>query len=164
MTADYTLLQTFIEAASDTVEQLSATAMVTEQILLTFDFFPGQADPRQLLSVPVGLRYDWAPFWWAGSDKGLHRASKTPGSVEPKPVVAPTVTYNDVNGDNQTLDLVHLHRIRQQDHTQCWLHVALTDRRQGLCASGIFSRLRRHTNHRPGSVAVGSDVPRGALF
>ena len=64
---DYQLLQTFIDAASDKVEELAATAMIAEGILLTFDFFPGQADPRQLLQYQLGYAYQTrAPWWWSG--------------------------------------------------------------------------------------------------
>ena len=55
---DYTLLQTFIEAASDQIEQMAATAMITEGLLLTFDFFPGQQDPRQALNYELGFFKD----------------------------------------------------------------------------------------------------------
>lgn len=98
---DYELLQTFIDAASDVIEQLAATAMITERVLLTLDFFPGQADPRQLLQYQLGYAYDWAPWWWSGfQTKDSIELVRRPVQTSP----APVVTYNDANGVLQTLD------------------------------------------------------------
>jgi uncharacterized phiE125 gp8 family phage protein len=102
---DYSLLQLFIEAASDKVEDLSATAMITETLLLTFDFFPGQKDPRQMYDYQLGYAYDWAPWWWFGfPTKDSIELVRRPVQSSLSPAVAPEVTYNDANGDKQTLD------------------------------------------------------------
>jgi uncharacterized phiE125 gp8 family phage protein len=102
---DYTLLQTFIEAASDQVEQLAATAMITEGVLLTFDFFPGQADPRQMYNYQLGYAYDQAPWWWYGfPTKDSIELVRRPVQSSVSPLVVPVVTYNDANGVLQTFD------------------------------------------------------------
>ena len=66
LTEDYALLQEMIEAATDAVETLAAVACINEEMLLTFDFFPGQQDPRQLYNYQIGYAYDWTPWWWYG--------------------------------------------------------------------------------------------------
>jgi hypothetical protein len=100
-TDDYSLLLTFIEAATDEVETLADTACLNEQVVLTFDYFPGQENLRSYY-YEVGLT---TPWWWGG-----HRAKD---SIEPvrRPVLAPagdsyplTVAYNTPDGSLQTLD------------------------------------------------------------
>jgi hypothetical protein len=105
-TDDYQMLLTFIEAATDEVESMAAQACLNEQILLTFDFFPGQQDPRNMF---FGLNYTYTtnPWWWYGFP--------TKDSIElvRRPVIVPsgspltnnlTITYNDTDGNPQTLD------------------------------------------------------------
>jgi hypothetical protein len=104
-TDDYNMLLMMIDAATDECESMAATACLNEQVLLTFDFFPGQADPRQEM---LALNYAYITnLWWYGFP--------TKDSIElvRRPVVVPsgsplinavTVTYNDVNGVLQTLD------------------------------------------------------------
>ena len=64
-TDDYQMLLTMIEAATDEVESMAAQACLNEQIQLTFDFFPGQQDPRNMF---FGLSYTYTtnPWWWYG--------------------------------------------------------------------------------------------------
>ena len=105
VTEDYTLLQTFIEAASDEVESLAAVAMVTEQVKETYDFFPGQADPRNLLNYQLGYGYNQAPWWWYGfPTKDSIELVRRPVYTSTSPVVAPVVKYDDANGVEQTFD------------------------------------------------------------
>jgi uncharacterized phiE125 gp8 family phage protein len=96
---DYDMLVLFIEAASDQVEQLAATAMITEQLTLTFDFFPGQQDPRQMLNYQLGYAYDQAPWWWFGfQTKDSIELVRRPVQSSASPLVVPVVNYNDENG------------------------------------------------------------------
>lgn len=105
-TDDYQMLLTMIEAATDEVESMAAQACLSEQVVLTFDFFPGQADPRSLF---MGLNYQYlaTPWWWVGFP--------TVDSIElvRRPVLRPSgsplthnvvITYNDTDGTLQTLD------------------------------------------------------------
>src|SRR5882672_5761255 len=66
LTADYALLQTFIAAATDEVETLAAQACLNEQVLLTFDFFPNQQDPRTFMDYQLSYSYNITPWWWFG--------------------------------------------------------------------------------------------------
>lgn len=106
-TDDYQMLLTFIEAATDEVENIAATACLYEQILLTFDFFPGQQDPRNMF---FGLNYTYTmnPFWWYGFP------TKDSLELVRRPVLVPSgspvinnlvLTYNDANnGASQVMD------------------------------------------------------------
>src|ERR1700733_2226144 len=67
VTADYTMILEYINAATDFVEELTARATTSQTWLLTLDFFPGQQDPRTLQNYEMGYAYDWTPFWWYGS-------------------------------------------------------------------------------------------------
>jgi len=107
VSADYQLLETFIEAATDQVETLAATACLNEQIQLTFDYFPGQQDPRNQLDFELSYAYNTTPWWWFGFP--------TKDSIElvRRPVIVPSgspvtnnlvVAYNDPNGVSQTFD------------------------------------------------------------
>ena len=104
-TDDYNLLLTMIEAATDQVETMAATACLNEQVLETYDFFPGQADPR----TEFGLTYQYMtiPFWWYGFP--------TKQSIElvRRPVIVPSgspitndlvVTYSAPDGTAQIFD------------------------------------------------------------
>lgn len=101
-TDDYALLQLMIEAATDEVETTAAQACLTEQVLLTFDYFPGQHNPHSHSFNFIG-----SPWWWHGF--------RTVDSIElvRRPVIVPsgspvtnavTVTYFDPTGTQQTLD------------------------------------------------------------
>jgi hypothetical protein len=130
-TDDYQLLLDMISAASDEVENMAATACLNEQVLLTFDFFPGQADPRQEF---LALSYAYATnLWWYGFP--------TLDSIElvRRPVVVPsgsplinavTVTYNDTNGVVQTLDPSTYTVFADKITLNVGLAWPLTDRRQ----------------------------------
>jgi uncharacterized phiE125 gp8 family phage protein len=65
-TVDWALLEEYIESATDSVETMTATACISEEILLTFDYFPGQQDPREVYNYQLGYAYDWTPWWWYG--------------------------------------------------------------------------------------------------
>jgi hypothetical protein len=131
LTDDYQMLLTMIEAATDEVESMCAQACLNEQVLLTFDFFPGQADPRQEM---LALNYAYATnLWWYGFP--------TPDSIElvRRPVVVPsgspltnavTVTYNDVTGATQTLDPSTYKVFADKITLNVGLRWPLTDRRQ----------------------------------
>ena len=106
-TADYQMLLMYIDAATTVVEDMAATACLTEQVLLTLDFFPGQGDLRQMY-LNMNYAYFASPWWYLGGNPSMD-------SIElvRRPVVVPsgspitnavTVTYNDVNGVQQTLD------------------------------------------------------------
>jgi hypothetical protein len=97
------MLALFISAATDQVEQMSATAMITETLLLTLDFFPGTQDPRALLDYQMGRAYEWMIWYWQGLwTKDSIELIRRPVMTSTSPVVAPVVTYNDVNGVLQT--------------------------------------------------------------
>src|ERR1700723_146194 len=102
--ADYSLIETFIEAATDEVETMAATACLPEQVLLTFDFFPNTQDPRVAYDNMLIYAAGWAPAWWYGFP--------TKDSIElvRRPVIVPSISpvanqlvvnYNDENGDPQ---------------------------------------------------------------
>ena len=104
---DYLLLQLFIEAATDQVETIAATACLKEQVLLTLDFFPNQQDPRNFLQYELSYAFATTPLWWYGF--------QTKDSIElvRRPVLVPTaspvtntvtITYNDPDGVVQTFD------------------------------------------------------------
>ena len=61
----YALLETFIEAATDQVETLAQYAALTEQLVVTFDFFPNTSDPRQFYQFQLAMEIA-APYWWFG--------------------------------------------------------------------------------------------------
>ena len=107
VSADYQLLETFIEAATDEIETMAAQACLNEEILLTFDYFPNQQDPRNFLNYELSYAYNITPWWWFGFP--------TQDSIElvRRPVIVPSgspvtnnvvVTYNDVNSASQTFD------------------------------------------------------------
>jgi hypothetical protein len=106
-TDDWALLETFIEAATDEIENTAATACLNEEILLTFDFFPGQQDPRSLLNYELSYAFNVTPWWWYGfptkdSIELVRRPVIVPSG---SPVVNPvTVQYVDPNGATQTLN------------------------------------------------------------
>jgi hypothetical protein len=109
VTDDYALLEEMIEAATDAVETLAAVACISEEILLTFDFFPGQQDPRQLYNYQIGYAYDWTPWWWYGFPSAdsieLVRRPVLDGTAGSPPThPAPVVNYMDVDGNMQVMD------------------------------------------------------------
>src|SRR5277367_4616848 len=85
LTADYAMLELFIEAATGQVEILAQTACETEQVLLTLDFFPNTQDPRNLLQYELSYAFAVTPWWWWGFP--------TKDSIElvRRPVVVPTL-------------------------------------------------------------------------
>jgi hypothetical protein len=103
---EYTLIELFIEAATDHVEIMAATAMITEQIVLTFDMWPDAVDPRVYYDYLL-YSFDWIPAWWMGwVSKESIEVVRRPMQVnnDGSPPVAPVITYNDPNGVLQTLD------------------------------------------------------------
>jgi hypothetical protein len=105
VSSDYALIQTFIDAASDAVEQMVGGSCCSQQWLITFDFFPGTQDPRQLYNYQLGWAYNWIPLWWYGfpvtdSIELIRRPVEVGGS----PPLDPIVYYDDPNGDEQILD------------------------------------------------------------
>jgi hypothetical protein len=104
-TVDYTLIQTFIDAATDQVETLAAQATTNQRVLLTMDSFPDQADPRVMLDYQLSCAYDWTPWWWYGftpkDSIELVRRPVHDGSEE-SPADPPIVTYIDDSGVQQT--------------------------------------------------------------
>jgi hypothetical protein len=63
---DYSLLQLFIDAATDQVETFAQTACLQEQVLLTLDFFPNTQDPRNFLQYELSYAFAITPWWWWG--------------------------------------------------------------------------------------------------
>jgi len=108
LTEDWLLLENAIEAATDAVETMAAVACISEEMLLTFDFFPGQQDPRQLYNYQIGYAYDWTPWWWYGFPSAdsieLVRRPVQDGLLSPPVHPAPVVNYMDINGVMQVMD------------------------------------------------------------
>lgn len=107
ITQDYALIEAFIDAATDQVETLAATATTNQRVLLTMDFFPDQRDPRVLYDYELSYAYNWTPWWWFGAwtkdSIDLVRRPVHVGS-EDSPAAPPIVTYIDDNGIEQTFD------------------------------------------------------------
>jgi hypothetical protein len=106
-TDDYALLELFIEAATDEVESTAAQACLNEQVLLTYDFFPNQQDPRNFLNYQLSYAYNITPWWWFGfpqmdSIELVRRPVLVPGGSPATNLV--TIQYNDQNGVLQTFD------------------------------------------------------------
>jgi hypothetical protein len=105
ITADYQLILTMIEAASDAVSQMAALSCCQETWLWTLDFFPGTQDPRVLYNYQLAWGYNWIPFWWGGfpvtdSIEFIRRPLMVGGS----PPLDPVVNYDDPFGNSQVLD------------------------------------------------------------
>src|ERR1700729_2353951 len=66
LSTDYQMILTFIDAASDAVEQMAAVSCCQETWMWTLDCFPGTADPRQLYNYQLSWGYNWIPFSWGG--------------------------------------------------------------------------------------------------
>lgn len=107
LTDDWNMHELFIEAATDTIESMAAQACLNEQVLLTFDFFPGQSDPRNYLFNEFAYAITATPWWWYGFP------SKDSIELVRRPVLVPggspltnavTVQYNDPYGVQQTMD------------------------------------------------------------
>jgi hypothetical protein len=104
---DYSMLELFIEAATDEVESTAAQACLNEEILLTFDYFPNQQDPRNFLNYELSYAYNATPWWWFGfptmdSIELVRRPVLVPSGSPVTDVV--TIQYNDQNGVLQTFD------------------------------------------------------------
>ncbi len=109
ISVDWALLEEYIESATDAVETMAAVACISEEILLTFDFFPGQQDPRQLYNYQIGYAYDWTPWWWFGfptadSIELVRRPVQDGTAGSPPTHPAPVLEYMDINGVIQTVD------------------------------------------------------------
>ncbi len=104
---DYSLLELFISAATDQVETMSAQACLNEQLVLTFDFFPNQQDPRNFLNYQLSYAYNITPWWWFGFPQmDSIELVRRPVLV---PVASPvsnqvSIQYNDTDGTLQTFD------------------------------------------------------------
>jgi hypothetical protein len=83
---DYSLLELFIDAATDQVETMAQTACELEQVLLTLDFFPNTQDPRNFLQYELSYAFAITPWWWWGFP--------TKDSIElvRRPVAVPALT------------------------------------------------------------------------
>ena len=128
---DYDMLVLFINAATDQVEQMSATAMINETLLLTLDFFPGTQDPRAMLDYQLGRAYEWMIWYWQGLwTKDSIELVRRPVYTSLSPLVQPVVTYNDVNGVSQTFASSNYQVLANKItlNVGCWW--PLTDRRQ----------------------------------
>src|SRR5258708_15561659 len=105
VTEDYQLLRDYIEAATDHVETIAAVACITEEMLLTFDFFPGHQDPRQMLNYQLG-QANLLPWWWLGfptrDSIELVRRPVQDGSTASPPTLL--VQYMDADGNLQSFD------------------------------------------------------------
>jgi hypothetical protein len=132
LTDDYQMLLTMIEAATDEIESMAAQACLSEQRLETYDFFPGQADPRNYF---LGLNYQFlaTPWWWVGFPV-------TDGiELVYRPVMVPSgspltnnlvVTYNDTTGAKQTFDPSNYTVFADKITLNVGCTWPLTDRRQ----------------------------------
>jgi hypothetical protein len=103
ITADYQLLLTMIEAASDAVSQMAALSCCQETWLWTLDFFPGTADPRQLYNYQLAWNYSWVQSWWGGFPTDSIEFIRRPLMVGGSPPLDPVVTYDDPFGNTQIL-------------------------------------------------------------
>jgi uncharacterized phiE125 gp8 family phage protein len=99
LTDDYQMLLTFIEAATDEIEDMAAQACLQESIVETYDYFPGQSDPRQEM---LALNYAYLSIWWWYGFPTLDSIELVRRPVLSTP--APVVTYYDTTGTLQTLD------------------------------------------------------------
>lgn len=124
-TDDYELLLTFIEAATDEVETMAAQACLNEQILLTFDAFPGQDYHRHI------ARPDF--WWWHG------HTYKDSIELVRRPVLVPSgspvtnnlsVLYTDPTGTQQTLDASTYTVFADKITLNVGQHWPATDRRE----------------------------------
>jgi hypothetical protein len=133
LTDDWDTMQLFIDAATDTVEIMAATACLNEQVLETYDYFPGQQDPRNYLYSELNYAFTATPYWWYGFP--------TKDSIElvRRPVIVPstspvanalTVTYNDPNGVQQTLDPASYKVFADKITLNVGFQWPITDRRQ----------------------------------
>jgi hypothetical protein len=88
---------------------MAAVSCISQEILLTFDFFPGQQDPRQLYNYQIGYAYDWTPWWWYGfpsadSIELVKRPVLDAFEYSPPNHPDPVVNYMDVDGNMQVMD------------------------------------------------------------
>jgi hypothetical protein len=127
---EYALMELFIEAATDECETTAAQACLNEQVLLTFDSFPGQQDPR---TEYIDLSYASTFWWWHG-----HRNHDSIELVR-RPVLVPssspltdevTVTYNAPDGTTQTLNPASYTVFADKITLNVGYHWPPTDRRQ----------------------------------
>jgi hypothetical protein len=104
-TDDYQMLLTMIDAATDEVESMAAQACLNEQVLLTLDFFPGQADPRQEF-LALNYAYMTNLFWYGFPTLDSIELVRRPVNVPSgSPLINNlVVTYNDTEGNPQVLD------------------------------------------------------------
>jgi hypothetical protein len=104
LTDEWDQILMFIEAATDEVEEMAATACLTEQVLETYNCFPDQDDPR--FAFNLFYQYVTAP-WFYGFP------SKDSIELVRRPVIVPSgspimnnlvVQFNDPLGNLVTLD------------------------------------------------------------
>lgn len=130
-TDEYQLLLTFIQAATNEVETMAATACLNEQILETYDYFPGQQDPRT--EFDLTYQFTTNPWWWYGFP--------TKQSIElvRRPVLVPggspitnnvVVNYNDCDGNPQVFSSSNYTVFADKITLNVGCHWPLTDRRQ----------------------------------
>jgi hypothetical protein len=128
---DWDLLVTFIAAATDQVEQLSATALINETLLLTLDFYPGTQDPRAMLDYQMGRAYEWMIWFWQGLwTKDSIELIRRPVYTSTSPLVQPIITYNDINGTSQTFAASNYTVLANKITLNVGSWWPLTDRRQ----------------------------------
>ena len=131
---DYELIQTFIDAATDHVEVLAATAILPEQVLLTFDSFPDQADPRLVWDYLL-YSFDLIALWWRGhptkeSIEPVRRPVLTLSSPQVDSITNPVVTYNNPEGVPTVLDPESYTVFANKLTLNVGYHWPPTDRRQ----------------------------------
>ena len=97
-TPDWANLLLFIEAATDQIEVMAATACTTETVLECYDFFPQEQGPRALLSYELSYAF-MTPWWWYGSwpKESIELLRRPVQSVA-------NLKYFDQNGELQTWD------------------------------------------------------------
>lgn len=103
-TEEYQELLDFISAATDEVETLAATACLNEQILETYNYFPGHNDAHREFGLE--FRYETFPWFYGFPSKDSIELIRRPVIVPSgSPVVNNlTVQFNAPDGTLTTLD------------------------------------------------------------
>lgn len=66
VTADYQNVLDYIEAGTDHIEIVANFACMTEEVLLTLDFFPNTQDPRVFEQYQLSYAFSFTPWWYYG--------------------------------------------------------------------------------------------------
>jgi hypothetical protein len=129
-TEDYQLLLTFIEAATDEIEEMAATACLAEQVLETYDCFPGQEDNHRLYDLTY--QYQTNPFFFGFPTKESIELVRRPVIVPSgSPIINNlTVEFNDPEGNLTVLNPEAYTVFANKITLNVGFHWPHTDRRQ----------------------------------